>query len=430
MRRRSFHFMLALLLSLLILGSALPAAADGIAAAITLVPETTVIGIRYVPMTLTGTVTDAQGNPLAGIPVQFTSSNPSMGVVTPRDVVTDADGSYTATYTSQTRPGSVYVWASVPGTSISSSVIITQIMVGAPDNLTLTTENPFPAPGGTIAITGRVTDVAGSPNGNVAVALSATAGDLSSSAVTTKADGTFIAYYTAPTEWGSVVITATAEDYVSNSLTVNIWPGTPASVSLVPESTVIGNRVSMSLSGKVTDSQGNGLAGIPVQLGVSPSYFGWIRPSQVVTDADGSYTATFTGGSRMGLFSITAAVPGTAVSTSVAIEQVLVGEPANLTMTPADLFPMRGGTILITGKVTDEFGHPNANVTVMLSATSGTFASPVVRTRADGSFRAYFMAPDQVRELTVTARLDPYDLSTSVKLHVMPNDHPDHPDHP
>ncbi|MGI8553631.1 MAG: alpha/beta fold hydrolase, partial [Dehalococcoidia bacterium] len=71
--------------------------------------------------TLVGQVTDANGN---GVPAATVNLNATAGSL-PATVTTAADGSFRATYTAPTSPGSVTINASLTGTTLVASTTIT-----------------------------------------------------------------------------------------------------------------------------------------------------------------------------------------------------------------------------------------------------------------------------------------------------------------
>ena len=75
--------------------------------------------------TATATVTDANGNPVPGHSVGFSSSDPGQRIGL---VIEHGDGSYTATVTSSSTPGSATITAtdSTPASSVSGQAILTQ----------------------------------------------------------------------------------------------------------------------------------------------------------------------------------------------------------------------------------------------------------------------------------------------------------------
>ena len=73
--------------------------------------------------TITATVTDAFGNPVAGAPVVFTASDRGVGLSAPTN---NGDGTYTSTLRSSTTPGTVRITATLTSTGASAATTLNQ----------------------------------------------------------------------------------------------------------------------------------------------------------------------------------------------------------------------------------------------------------------------------------------------------------------
>jgi ELWxxDGT repeat protein len=267
--------------------------------------------------TISGRVTDGAGNGVAGVTV-------SAGA---RSATTDANGFYaisglpTGVYTlTATRSGYQI-------TPASRTVTVNDHLSGQDFTATLLT----------YTISGRVTDGAG--NGVAGVTVSA--GERSA---TTDASG-FYALSGLPT--GVYTLTATRSGYQI----------TPASRTVTVNDHLNGQDFTATLltytiGGRVTDSAGNGVAGVTVSAG----------ERSATTDATGFYTIS---GLPTGVYTLTATRSGyqiTPASRTVTVNDHLSGQDFTATLL----------TYTISGRVTDGAGNGVAGVTVSAGERSAT----------------------------------------------------------
>jgi inhibitor of cysteine peptidase len=267
--------------------------------------------------TISGRVTDGAGNGVAGVTV-------SAGA---RSATTDANGFYaisglpTGVYTlTATRSGYQI-------TPASRTVTVNDHLSGQDFTATLLT----------YTISGRVTDGAG--NGVAGVTVSAGA-----RSATTDANG-FYAISGLPT--GVYTLTATRSGYQI----------TPASRTVTVNDHLSGQDFTATLltytiSGRVTDGAGNGVAGVTVSAGARSA----------TTDANGFYAIS---GLPTGVYTLTATRSGyqiTPASRTVTVNDHLSGQDFTATLL----------TYTISGRVTDGAGNGVAGVTVSAGARSAT----------------------------------------------------------
>jgi ELWxxDGT repeat protein len=267
--------------------------------------------------TISGRVTDGAGNGVAGVTV-------SAGA---RSATTDANGFYaisglpTGVYTlTATRSGYQI-------TPASRTVTVNDHLSGQDFTATLLT----------YTISGRVTDGAG--NGVAGVTVSA--GERSA---TTDASG-FYALSGLPT--GVYTLTATRSGYQI----------TPASRTVTVNDHLNGQDFTATLltytiGGRVTDSAGNGVAGVTVSAG----------ERSATTDASGFYALS---GLPTGVYTLTATRSGyqiTPASRTVTVNDHLSGQDFTATLL----------TYTIGGRVTDSAGNGVAGVTVSAGERSAT----------------------------------------------------------
>ena len=260
--------------------------------------------------TVQGRVTQANGDPIAGLSVWVTS--PSSFSI---EAVTDADGNYSATLTNVTPGTQFYVTAGGPRTTWPMSVQ----WVSAPSfnrtaiiNIVL---SPF--------LSTRLTIVVNDTNHHLvsgALVSLALSGSLASfltndpylaSTCTTNASGT--CSLDAPSDFGSAIAQGNLTLTVSASLGgavigTALWDGMTATTSINPPPPASLSTV----QGRVTQANGDPIAGLSVWV-TSPSSFS----IEAVTDADGNYSATLTNVTPGTQFYVTAGGPRTTWPMSV-----------------------------------------------------------------------------------------------------------------
>lgn len=152
--------------------------------------------------TVTGRVYDAGGHPLGGITVDLAATAGTLGSAS---VTTDPSGGFTAAYTAPRSSGNVWLGASIPGTLISGTDEMT-ILAGQAAALTIDLSPASVTAGGTVSVSGSVSDSHGNPVGGAAVRLSGSAG-FPAQTVSTDLYGQYTADFTAPGTTGPVLLT-------------------------------------------------------------------------------------------------------------------------------------------------------------------------------------------------------------------------------
>lgn len=146
----------------------------------------------------------------------------------------------------------------------------------------------------------------------------------------------------------------------------------------------------------ILDQTGTPMSGIPVTLTTSPTS-GTVSSPTATTDATGSVTVTWTLGKTIGTDSLTVVAVGVPNATVLAFAHA--GDPANLSVVSGSGQTGVAGSRLpapLTVKVTDQFGNPVSNTTVLWSNdANGTFASATEVTDVDGiAQNTYVLGPN------------------------------------
>jgi len=157
----------------------------------------------------TASVTDAEGNPIPGDELQFSSSDPGEQIGPATD---NGDGTYTAQITSSKTAGTPTVTATDSSVSpaVSGHATLTQTAGSAAQvAVSLSPTSILANASSTTTATARVTDANGNPVPGAGIAFSSTDSGERIGAVTDNGDGTYTAQITSSTTVGSPTVTAT-----------------------------------------------------------------------------------------------------------------------------------------------------------------------------------------------------------------------------
>jgi len=156
------------------------------------------------------TVLDANKNGVSGVTVTFSDGGKG-GVLTPPTLATDAFGKARVSYQLPNLPGKVLVTASSVGFTTlkyGETAVVgppANVAIVSGDNQSTGVNAPLPNP-----LVVKVTDQVGNAVSGAAVTFTAPSGTFSSNPVTTDAGGSASVTYTAGTDVGDVIITATS----------------------------------------------------------------------------------------------------------------------------------------------------------------------------------------------------------------------------
>ncbi|MCL6636616.1 MAG: Ig-like domain-containing protein [Alicyclobacillus sp.] len=226
------------------------------------------------PQTVTFTLTDGQGQPLAGMKLDFgvTGTLKAAGL-SATSAVTDSRGQASVTYTDATAGDSGSVTATLDGTQLAQpSGTLTVVAVGPSAIATDVTEPVNLTAGQPLTVHFTVTDQNGNPRASVGLNVSTTgtlpASGLSKTLVTTDTTGTASVTFTDTKagDTGTVVATAANDNTVqqaTGTITVEAGP-VSASQSTVsgPANPVQAGTGNVSLTVTVADQYGNPIGGL------------------------------------------------------------------------------------------------------------------------------------------------------------------------
>jgi len=273
---------------------------------------------------LTATPKDANGNPLSGRAVSWTTSNSAVATVSAGGLVTGlVVGSATITATSEGQSGTAAVTVStVPVASVVVSPASANMSVGGTTQLSAT---PKDAAGNVLA--GRLVTWTSSSS---AIATVSAGGLVSGAAV------------------GSATITATSEGQ-SASATITVATVPVAAVAMSPATAAVLVGATVQFTATLLDAAGNVLSGRSVTWASTGPAVATVSSTGLVTGvAPGAVTITATSEGQTGSAAVIVnPVPVASVSVSPVSAGIEVGQPVQFTATPLDAngTPLSGRSI-------------------------------------------------------------------------------------
>ncbi|WP_241365406.1 inverse autotransporter adhesin IatC [Escherichia coli] len=331
--------------------------------------------------TLRVRVTDAFGNVLAGQTVSVLADN---GATVAPTVTTQPDGTVEISVTSQTA-GISAVTASINNSSQSRNVtFIADVRTAQIASLEVTQDNSVAD--GTMANTlrARVTDAFGNTLGGQTVSVLADNGATTAPTVITEPDGTVEISVTSQTAGTSAVTATINSSSQSRDVTFigDIRTAQIASLEVAQDNAVADGTMANTLQVKVTDANGNALAGQTVS--VLADNGATIAPT-VTTQPDGTVEISVTS-QTAGISTVTASINNSSLSRNVTfIADVSTAKIADLVVIK-DGSEADGSTAnTLQVKVTDANGNTLAGQTVSVLAGNSATVTPTVTTKPDGT---------------------------------------------
>ena len=331
--------------------------------------------------TLRARVTDAFGNALAGQTVSVLAGN---GATTAPTVTTQPDGTVEISVTSQTAGTSV-ITASVNNSSQSRNVtFIADVSTAQIADLVVSQDNAV-ADGATAnTLQVRVTDAFGNMLAGQTVSVLADNGATTAPTVITEPDGTVEISVTSQTAGTSAVTATINSSSQSRDVTFigDIRTAQIASLEVAQDNAVADGTMANTLQVKVTDANGNALAGQTVS--VLADNGATIAPT-VTTQPDGTVEISVTS-QTAGISTVTASINNSSLSRNVTfIADVSTAKIADLVVIK-DGSEADGSTAnTLQVKVTDANGNALAGQTVSVLAGNSATVAPTVTTQPDGT---------------------------------------------
>ncbi|HAM4833719.1 TPA: hypothetical protein IBX02_000789 [Escherichia coli] len=331
--------------------------------------------------TLQVKVTDAFGNTLAGQTVSVTAGN---GATVAPTVITEPDGTVEISVTSQTA-GASTVTASINSSSLSRNVtFIADVRTAKIADLVVSQDNAV-ADGATAnTLRARVTDAFGNALAGQTVSVLADNSATVTPTVITGQDGTVEISVTSQTAGTSAITASINTSSLSQNVTfvADVSTAKIADLVVVKDGSVADGAMANMLQVKVTDTNGNVLAGQTVS--VLADNGATVAPT-VTTGPDGTVEISVTS-QTAGISAVTATINSSSQSRNVTfIADVRTAQIADLVVIK-DGSEADGSTAnTLRARVTDAFGNALAGQTVSVLADNGATVAPTVITGPDGT---------------------------------------------
>ena len=331
--------------------------------------------------TLRARVTDAFGNTLAGQTVSVLAGN---GATVAPTVITGQDGTVEISVTSQTA-GVSAVTATINNSSQSRNVtFVADVRTAQIADLVVTRDNSVADGAMANTLRVRVTDAFGNVLAGQTVSVLADNGATVAPTVTTQPDGTVEISVTSQTAGISAVTATINSSSQSRDVTFigDIRTAQIASLEVAQDNAVADGTMANTLQVKVTDANGNALAGQTVS--VLADNGATIVPT-VTTQPDGTVEISVTS-QTAGISTVTASINNSSLSRNVTfIADVSTAKIADLVVIK-DGSEADGSTAnTLQVKVTDANGNTLAGQTVSVLAGNSATVTPTVTTKPDGT---------------------------------------------
>ncbi|HHL8473021.1 TPA: inverse autotransporter adhesin IatC [Escherichia coli] len=326
-------------------------------------------------------VTDVFGNALAGQTVSVMADN---GAAVASTMTTKPDGTVEISVTSQTA-GVSAVTATINSSTQSQNVTFIADVRTAKIADLVVIKDGSEADGSTAnTLRARVTDAFGNALAGQTVSVLAGNGATTAPTVTTQPDGTVEISVTSQTAGISAVTASINNSSQSRNVTfiADVRTAQIASLEVTQDNSVADGTMANTLQVKVTDANGNALAGQTVS--VLADNGATIAPT-VTTQPDGT-VEIFVTSQTAGISTVTASINNSSLSRNVTfIADVSTAKIADLVVIK-DGSEADGSTAnTLRARVTDAFGNALAGQTVSVSAGNSATVAPAVITEPDGT---------------------------------------------
>ncbi|HBN6045831.1 TPA: Ig-like domain-containing protein [Escherichia coli] len=331
--------------------------------------------------TLRARVTDAFGNALAGQTVSVLGGN---GATVSPTVITGPDGTVEISVTSQTA-GASTVTASINSSSLSRNVTFVADVRTAQIAVLEVTQDYAVADGSTAnTLRARVTDVFGNALAGQTVSVTAGNGATVSPTVITGPDGTVEISVTSQTA-GVSAVTATINNSTASQNVMFIADVRTAKIAdlvVTRDNSVADGAMANTLQVKVTDANGNTLAGQTVSVLADNSA---TTAPTVITEPDGTVEISVTS-QTAGTSTVTATINSSSQSQNVTfIADIRTAQIADLVVIKDGSVADGSTANMLRVRVTDAFGNALGGQTVSVLADNGVTTAPTVITEPDGT---------------------------------------------
>ncbi|EPK8063283.1 inverse autotransporter adhesin IatC [Escherichia coli] len=331
--------------------------------------------------TLRVRVTDAFGNTLGGQTVSVLADN---GATTAPTVITEPDGTVEISVTSQTA-GTSTVTASINSSSLSRNVTFVADVRTAQIADLVVIKDGSEADGSTEnTLRARVTDAFGNALAGQTVSVLADNGATVAPTVTTQPDGTVEISVTSQTAGVSAVTASINNSSLSQSVKfiADVSTAQIAMLEVTQDNAVADGSTANTLQVKVTDANGNTLAGqaVSVLAGNSATV-----ASTVTTKPDGTVEISVTS-QTAGTSTVTASINSSSLSRNVTfVADVSTAKIADLVVIQDNSVADGAMANTLRMRVTDAFGNTLGGQTVSVTADNSAMIASTVITGPDGT---------------------------------------------
>ncbi|MFK5828572.1 inverse autotransporter adhesin IatC [Escherichia coli] len=331
--------------------------------------------------TLRVKVTDAFGNALAGQTVSVTAGN---GATVAPTAITGPDGTVEISVTSQTA-GTSAVTATINSSSQSRNVtFIADVSTAQIASLEVTQDNAV-ADGSTAnTLRARVTDAFGNTLAGQTVSVLADNGATTAPTVTTQPDGTVEIIVTSQTAGVSAVTATINSSTQSQNVTfvADVRTAKIADLVVIKDGSVADGATANTLQVKVTDANGNTLAGQTVSVTADNSAMVALT---VITEPDGTVEISVTS-QTAGTSTVTASINSSSLSRNVTfVADVSTAKIADLVVIQDNSVADGAMANTLRMRVTDAFGNTLGGQTVSVTADNSAMVASTVITGPDGT---------------------------------------------
>ncbi|EJH8447069.1 Ig-like domain-containing protein [Escherichia coli] len=359
--------------------------------------------------TLRARVTDAFGNALAGQTVSVLADN---GATTAPTVITEPDGKVEISVTSQTA-GVSAVTASINNSTLSQNVMFIADIRTAQIAELVVIQDGSEADGATAnTLRVRVTDAFGNTLAGQTVSVLADNSATVTPTVITGQDGTVEISVTSQTAGTSAITASINTSSLSQNVTfvADVSTAKIADLVVTQDGSVADGATANTLQVKVTDANGNTLAGQTVS--VMAGNGATVAPT-VITEPDGTVEISVTS-QTAGVSAVTASINSSSLSRDVTfIADVRTAQIAELVVIKDNSVADGATANTLQVKVTDAFGNTLAGQTVSVTAGNGATVAPTVITEPDGTVEISITS-QTAGISTVTATINNSTLSQNV----------------
>ncbi|MCV8768984.1 inverse autotransporter adhesin IatC [Escherichia coli] len=331
--------------------------------------------------TLRARVTDAFGNALNGQTVSVLADN---GATTAPTITTQPDGTVETSVTSQTA-GISAVTASVNNSSQSQNVtFIADVRTAQIADLVVIKDGSVADGAMANTLRVRVTDAFGNALAGQTVSVMADNGATVTPTVITGPDGTVEISITSQTAGTSTGTASINNSSLSRNVTfiADVRTAKIADLAVIKDGSVADGATANTLQVKVTDANGNVLAGQTVSMMAGNG--ATVAPT-VTTGPDGTVEISVTS-QTAGVSAVTASINNSSLSRNVTfIADVRTAQIAELVVIKDGSEADASTANTLQVKVTDANGNTLAGQTVSVMAGNGATVAPTVITEPDGT---------------------------------------------